>query len=197
LVAAHIERDSAMSTTTTVNTVVVEQARPGWPSAISYRNCRKTMSFSNERIGRATPGATTAGIRSPSIRRDGNRACPASNMVKTTPTAACRGKRLSPISKISRLPVRYRAHIRSIGLDDKTGQYDVEIEDGEQIRAQNVVVATGLYQRPKIPALSVDFSRLCQAASLRRLSQPAAASARRRARRRQRAIRRADRRGTL
>jgi putative flavoprotein involved in K+ transport len=54
------------------------------------------------------------------------------------------------------LPVRYHARVRSIGLDN-TGQYEVQIEDGEQIRARNVVVATGLYQAPKIPALSGDF----------------------------------------
>src|SRR5215470_5512270 len=54
------------------------------------------------------------------------------------------------------LPVRYHARVRSIGLDN-TGRYEVQIEDGEQIRARNVVVATGLYQAPKIPALSGDF----------------------------------------
>jgi putative flavoprotein involved in K+ transport len=57
------------------------------------------------------------------------------------------------------LPVRYRTRVNGIERDDASGEYIVQIEDGEPIRARNVVVATGLYQTPKIPSLSSDFPR--------------------------------------
>src|SRR5215471_3720754 len=53
----------------------------------------------------------------------------------------------------SRLPVRTGARVTSI-LRDKRGDYDVTIDGGETIKARNVVVATGLYQMPKIPQLA-------------------------------------------
>jgi putative flavoprotein involved in K+ transport len=56
-----------------------------------------------------------------------------------------------------RLPVRYRARVTSIRRDHKTGEYVIQLEDGEHIGAHNVVVATGLYQTPKIPVLSGAF----------------------------------------
>ena len=55
------------------------------------------------------------------------------------------------------LPVRYRTRVVGIERDSKGDRYTVEIEGGEWIKARNVVVATGLYQTPKIPALSGDF----------------------------------------
>ena len=54
-----------------------------------------------------------------------------------------------------RLPVRYRARVTAI--EPKRGSYVVELDSGEQIEASNVVVATGLYQAPKIPAMGGDF----------------------------------------
>ena len=55
------------------------------------------------------------------------------------------------------LPVRYGTRVNGIERDDTNGEYVVQMEDGEPIRARNVVVATGLHQTPKIPALSGDF----------------------------------------
>ena len=55
------------------------------------------------------------------------------------------------------LPVRYRARAVAVERDGKNGRYVVEIDGGERIEAHNVVVATGLYQAPKIPALGRDF----------------------------------------
>jgi len=56
----------------------------------------------------------------------------------------------------SRLPVRFGARVTSIERD-KRDDYVVKIDGGETIRAHNVVIATGLYQTPKIPRLSSDF----------------------------------------
>ena len=52
-----------------------------------------------------------------------------------------------------RLPVRTGVRVTSI-LRDKRGDYDVTIDGGELIKARNVVVATGLYQMPKIPQMA-------------------------------------------
>src|SRR6516225_3867829 len=55
------------------------------------------------------------------------------------------------------LPVRYRTRVVAIERDGNSGNYVVEIDGGERMVARNVVVATGLYQTPKIPALSRAF----------------------------------------
>src|SRR5262245_50621245 len=55
------------------------------------------------------------------------------------------------------LSVRYRARVVAIDRDGNSGVYAVETDRGERIAAHNVVVATGLYQAPKIPALSRAF----------------------------------------
>ena len=55
------------------------------------------------------------------------------------------------------LPVRYRARVVAIQRDSKDDCYAIEIEGGERIKARDVVVATGLYQTPKIPVSSRDF----------------------------------------
>src|SRR5262245_33597763 len=57
-----------------------------------------------------------------------------------------------------RLPVRTCAKVTSIRREKENGCYLVEIDGGETIRAGNVVVATGLYQSPKIPALARNLS---------------------------------------
>ena len=49
-----------------------------------------------------------------------------------------------------KLPVRYRARVVAIERDDGCGDYVVEIDGGETLRARNVVMATGLYQTPKV-----------------------------------------------
>src|SRR5262249_28113825 len=49
----------------------------------------------------------------------------------------------------SRLPVRTRARVASISRDTR-GDYVVALDGGETIKARNVVMATGLYQTPKI-----------------------------------------------
>ena len=56
----------------------------------------------------------------------------------------------------SRLPVRTGARVASI-TRDTGGDYLIVIDDGETIRTRNVVVATGLYQTPKIPRLACSF----------------------------------------
>ena len=56
-----------------------------------------------------------------------------------------------------RLPVRYHARVRSVERRSQNGTYLVTIDGGERIKARNVVIATGLYQRPKIPAFAADF----------------------------------------
>jgi putative flavoprotein involved in K+ transport len=56
----------------------------------------------------------------------------------------------------SRLPVRTRARVSGI-VHTARGDYVVAIEGGETIRARNIVIATGLYQTPKIPPISRDF----------------------------------------
>jgi len=56
-----------------------------------------------------------------------------------------------------KLPVRYRKCVNRIERGGKSGGYLITINEGEQIWARNVVVATGLYQTPKIPALSRDL----------------------------------------
>jgi putative flavoprotein involved in K+ transport len=55
------------------------------------------------------------------------------------------------------LPVRYGARVVSIERNNTSGTYVVEIDGGTKTTARNVVVATGLHQTPKIPALSRDF----------------------------------------
>src|SRR6516164_1010944 len=55
------------------------------------------------------------------------------------------------------LPVRYRTRVVAIERDGNSGNYVVEIDGDERLKARNVVVATGLYQTPKIPALSRAF----------------------------------------
>jgi putative flavoprotein involved in K+ transport len=55
------------------------------------------------------------------------------------------------------LPVRYSTRVSRIERDEGSGLYLLATESGETIVARNVVVATGLYQTPKIPALSRYF----------------------------------------
>ena len=55
-----------------------------------------------------------------------------------------------------RLPVRYRTRVSKVERDPR-GAFLVAIENGERLRARNVVIATGLYQRPKVPIFSADF----------------------------------------
>ena len=52
-------------------------------------------------------------------------------------------------SLASRLPLRTRARVASVERDNR-GDYVVTVDGGETIKARNVVVATGLYQTPKV-----------------------------------------------
>ena len=54
------------------------------------------------------------------------------------------------------MPVRTCARVTSITLD-KRGDYVVAIDGGDTITTHNVVMATGLYQTPKIPRIARDF----------------------------------------
>jgi putative flavoprotein involved in K+ transport len=56
----------------------------------------------------------------------------------------------------SRLPLRSRARVTSVERDERGG-YVVTIGGGETIKAGNVVLATGLYQTPKVPQIALNF----------------------------------------
>jgi putative flavoprotein involved in K+ transport len=55
------------------------------------------------------------------------------------------------------LPVRYGSRVKSVERDSRWGSYIITTEDGASIVARNVVMTTGLYQKPKIPSFSADF----------------------------------------
>jgi len=55
------------------------------------------------------------------------------------------------------LPIRYRTRVEKIERLGRWGSYLVTNHDGSSIVARNVVVATGLHQKPKTPAFSTDF----------------------------------------
>jgi putative flavoprotein involved in K+ transport len=56
-----------------------------------------------------------------------------------------------------RLPVRYLVAVASVEQNSRGDSYLVTTNRGVPSRARNVVVATGLYQKPKIPPLSSDL----------------------------------------
>jgi putative flavoprotein involved in K+ transport len=53
-----------------------------------------------------------------------------------------------------RLPIRFGVRVERIDRNEKSGLYLVRTSDDRRISACNVVVATGLYQTPKMPAFS-------------------------------------------
>lgn len=55
-----------------------------------------------------------------------------------------------------RLPVSYGVHVQRVRPKSSCREYVVETNAG-RFEAANVVIATGLYQKPKMPALSADF----------------------------------------
>ena len=55
------------------------------------------------------------------------------------------------------LPVRFGVTATSVMRDAENGRYLVQAGDDAVFDAANVVVATGLFQRPKLPALSADI----------------------------------------
>jgi putative flavoprotein involved in K+ transport len=56
-----------------------------------------------------------------------------------------------------RLPLRYQTRVTCVDHDLSGDDYLITLEDGGRIRARNVVVATGLHQKPKIPVFSAGF----------------------------------------
>jgi putative flavoprotein involved in K+ transport len=52
------------------------------------------------------------------------------------------------------LPIRFGVRVERIDRNEKSRLYLVRTSDGQRITAWNVVVATGLYQTPKVPAFS-------------------------------------------
>jgi putative flavoprotein involved in K+ transport len=69
-----------------------------------------------------------------------------------------RGEVLFYFERLARqLPVRYRLRVSRLERDGDRGLYLIATDKDETIVARNVVVATGLYQTPKVPALSSDF----------------------------------------
>ena len=57
----------------------------------------------------------------------------------------------------ARLPVRFGVHVNSVERDADTGDYLVKTNEND-IRARNVIIATGLFQYAKIPAFSKALS---------------------------------------
>ena len=60
-------------------------------------------------------------------------------------------------AKRFRLPIRYCKRVSSVERDPRNGMFIVTIEGGERIQTCNVVIATGLYQTPKVPAFAADL----------------------------------------
>src|SRR5215469_8673494 len=60
-------------------------------------------------------------------------------------------------SYAERLPVRYNTRVASVARDARWGSYIVTTATGRSFMARNVVIATGLYQTPNIPAFAADF----------------------------------------
>jgi len=56
-----------------------------------------------------------------------------------------------------KLPVRCRVSVTSVEQNSKCNSYLVTTNLGTSARARNVVVATGLYQQPKIPSFASDL----------------------------------------
>ena len=148
-----------MSTTTAVNTVIVGAGQAGL--AVSHylsnlsqdhlvleRANRAGESWRNHRWDSFTLNTPRWQSRLPGVRYgedDPDGFMPRDEVVAHFETLA------------RRLPIRYCAHATGIERDERTAEFVVKLEDGEQIRAHNVVVATGLYQTPKIPVLSDNF----------------------------------------
>src|SRR5262249_6645864 len=49
------------------------------------------------------------------------------------------------------LPIHYGVRVERVLRDDRSGRYLVETNDNRRLTARNMVVATGLYQTPKVP----------------------------------------------
>src|SRR5262245_9832784 len=49
------------------------------------------------------------------------------------------------------LPVRYGVRVERVEREKTSGVYLVRTSDGRRLSARNVVIATGLYQTPKVP----------------------------------------------
>ena len=65
----------------------------------------------------------------------------------------------------AQLPVRYQVHVNSVERSADGGDYLVKTDTNE-IRASNVIIATGLFQHAKIPAFSKTLSpKIVQLAS--------------------------------
>jgi len=58
-----------------------------------------------------------------------------------------------------RLPVRYGVRVEQIDGLERLGLFKIQTSDGASLTTCNVVIATGLYQRPKIPKFSSGFPR--------------------------------------
>ena len=57
------------------------------------------------------------------------------------------------------LPIRYGTRVTRAERNGRWGGYLVTCQDGSSILTRNLVVATGLYQEPKIPGFSANFPR--------------------------------------
>ena len=53
-----------------------------------------------------------------------------------------------------RLPIRYSVRVEQIDGLERLGLFKIQTSDGASLTTCNVVIATGLYQRPKIPKFS-------------------------------------------
>jgi putative flavoprotein involved in K+ transport len=59
--------------------------------------------------------------------------------------------------KTANLPIRYQAHVNTVKRDAIMGNYLVKTDEYE-IEARNVIIATGLFQKHKIPSFSKSIS---------------------------------------
>src|SRR5215467_14147485 len=55
------------------------------------------------------------------------------------------------------LPVRYCARVTKVEQNSRCNSYCITTNRGTSAQARNVVIATGLYQQPKIPSFSADL----------------------------------------
>jgi putative flavoprotein involved in K+ transport len=58
-----------------------------------------------------------------------------------------------------RLPVIYGTRVIDVERDSRCRSYTLGMSSGASVRARNVVMATGLYQGPRIPAFAADLPR--------------------------------------
>ena len=106
----------------------------------------------------SAPRGERAGTRSPSSRRGATTASPASSS-PATPTAIPAETRWSPTSRATRRPSTSpcSSAARSEPSAARTAASGLSHQRGAAVEADQVVVATGPFQVPRVPALAADL----------------------------------------